>query len=122
MTESRTRKARTKKGCPKPSGISLIELLLAVAIGAIVILGILSLYMAGQKYFFNQDARADIINDSRVTLTWLSRDIKEAIEVVPGPVDIGGTNYSTSANCIVLREYLLRKPYTPAEKDLFIAG
>ena len=84
-------------------GLSLIEVLIAMVLMSIAMLALLSLYNSGQKYFTNQDARSDILNDSRITLTLLSRDIKEAVQVVPGPVDVGGTFYSTSANCIVLK-------------------
>jgi len=84
-------------------GLSLIEVLIGMVLMSIAILALFSLYNTGQKYFANQDAQVDILNDSRLTLTMLSRDIKEAVQVVPGPVDVGGTNYSTSANCIVLK-------------------
>lgn len=84
-------------------GLSLIEILIGMVLMSIAVLALFSLYNSGQKYFTNQDARADILNDSRLTLTLLSRDIKEAVQVVTGPVDLGGTFYSTSANCIVLK-------------------
>ena len=84
-------------------GLSLIEVMIGVALMSIAVLALLSLYNTGQKYFVNQDIRADILNNSRLILTWLSRDIKEAVEVVPGPVDVCGSSYSTSTNCIVLR-------------------
>ncbi len=84
-------------------GLSLIEILIGMVIMSIVVLALFSLFSTGQKYFVNQDAHVDILNDIRLTLTMLSRDIKEAVQVVPGPFDVGGTNYSTSANCIVLK-------------------
>lgn len=87
----------------KTKGLSLIEVLIGMVLMSIAILALLSLYNSGQKYFTNQDARVDILNDSRTTLTWLSRDIKEAVEVVTGPIDVGGTSYSTSSTCIVLK-------------------
>ena len=90
-----------KKLCAK--GLSLIEVMIGVALMSIAVLALLSLYNTGQKYFVNQDIQADILNDSRLILTWLSRDIKEAVEVVPGPVDVCGSSYSTSANCIILK-------------------
>ena len=84
-------------------GLSLIEILIGMVLMSIAVLAFFSLYNSGQKYFTNQDARADILNDSRLTLTLLSRDIKEAVQVVTGPFDVGGTAYSTSTNCIVLK-------------------
>jgi len=69
---------------------------------SIVVLALFSLYSSGQKHFANQDAHSEILTDSRITLTLISRDIKEAVSVVPGPIDVGGTSYSTSADCLVL--------------------
>jgi type II secretory pathway component PulJ len=84
-------------------GISLIEALLAVALSSIVMIGILSLFISGQKYMISQDARVDAIEESRNPLEMIARDIKEAVEVVPGPVTIHGNSYSTSLNCLVLK-------------------
>ena len=83
-------------------GITLIEVLIGMVLMVIVVLALFSLYNTGQKYFVNQNAKSDILNNNRVTLTWLSRDIKEAIQVMPDHV-INGTSYSTSSGSIVLR-------------------
>jgi Tfp pilus assembly protein PilW len=66
---------------------------------SIVMLALLSLYIAGQKFFFNQDTRADTIEDSRYPMDWMARDIKESTQVALNSVS--GT-YSTSANELVL--------------------
>lgn len=87
----------------KTRGITLIEVLIGMVLMVIVVLALFSLYNTGQKYFVNQNIKSDILNNNRVTLTWLSRDIKEAIQVIPGPIDINGTSYSTSSGSIVLR-------------------
>lgn len=84
-------------------GMSLIEVLIGMVLMIIVVLALFSLYNTGQKYFVNQNIKSDILNNNRVTLTWLSRDIKEAVQVIPGPIDIDGTSYSTSSGSIVLR-------------------
>ena len=98
------KKRRPKKTSPKqsPRGVSLIELLLSVAIGSIVILAVLSLYMSGQKYFFNQDARAETIEDSRLPAEWISRDLRGALQVM----NIIGS-HSSSANALVLQVFAL---------------
>ncbi|MGD2295187.1 MAG: hypothetical protein PVF22_05060 [Candidatus Aminicenantes bacterium] len=84
-------------------GISLVEVLIGVVLMSVAVLAFLCLYNTGQKYFVNQDARSDILKDGRVTLSWLCRDIKESVRVVSGPVDIGGTAYSTAPDSIVLQ-------------------
>jgi type II secretory pathway component PulJ len=84
-------------------GISLIEVLIAVSLSAFVLIGILSLFISGQQYIISQDARIDAIEESRNPLELMARDIKEAIEVVPGPMTIDGNSYSTSPNCLVLK-------------------
>ncbi len=81
----------------KPRGMSLIELLIVVAISAIIMIALLSLYMAGQRYFFNEDAKADAIEDSRMPMHWISRDVREALQVIA----THGA-YTTDANTIVL--------------------
>jgi len=85
-----------------PSGMTLIEILIVVAIGAIIMIALLELYMTGQKYFFNQNARADTIEDSRLPMTWISRDVREAFKVRATAVTVNGTAYTTSINCLVL--------------------
>lgn len=77
--------------------MTLIELLIVVAISAIIMIALLQLYMAGQKYFFNEDAKADAIEDSRMPMTWISRDVREALQVVATH-----GSYATGANTIVL--------------------
>ena len=80
-----------------PKGLTLIELLIVVAISAVIRIALLSLYMEGQKYFFNENAKADTIEDSRFPMTWISRDLREALQVVAGH-----GSYSTDANTVVL--------------------
>ncbi len=81
----------------KPRGMTLIELLIVVAISAIIMIALLSLYVAGQRYFFNEDAKADAIEDSRMPMTWISRDVREALQVVASH-----GSFTTDANTIVL--------------------
>ncbi len=83
--------------------MSLIEILIVVALSALIMIALLSLYMAGQRYFFNQNSRADAIEGSRMPMAWISRDIRDASNVHDGAVTAydGGT-YTTGANCLVL--------------------
>jgi Tfp pilus assembly protein PilW len=91
--------------------VSLIEALIAMAIGMIAILAIFSLFTAGQKYFFNQSNRADSIDDSRFPGIWISRDIRGALQVVD-TVD----SYTTSSNALILQVFSLD------ENDMIIDG
>ncbi len=85
------------------TGMTLIELLIVVALSAIILIALLSLYIAGQKYFFNQNSRADTIEDSRMPMSWVSRDIREASSVHDGAVTAyNGSQYVTGETCLVL--------------------
>ncbi len=79
-------------------GSTLIELLIVIAISALIVVALLSLYSSGQRYFITQSAKADTIEDSRHPLTWITRDIREAAQVVSNY-----DTYSTSANCLILQ-------------------
>jgi hypothetical protein len=83
--------------------MTLIELLIVVAISAIIMIALLSLYMAGQKYFFNQNSRADTIEESRMPMAWVSRDIRGAQNIVNGPIDaFNGIQYRSDADTLIL--------------------
>lgn len=85
-----------------PRGMTLIELLIVVAISAIIMIALLELYMTGQKYFFNQNSRADTIEESRMPMARISRDIRDASNVSDEKRTIGGTDYETGPYCLVL--------------------
>jgi len=89
-------KVKKKKSSPK--GLTLIELLIVTGIVAFIMIALLTFYAAGQKYFITESARADVLRSSRQALNWLSRDIKEGIEVLA----IYDT-YTTSDNCLILK-------------------
>ena len=96
-------KTRARMRRPSSRGMTLIELLIVVAISALIMIALLELYMAGQKYFFNQNSRADTIEDSRMPMARISRDIRDAENVAGSPVTAyDGQQYTTGENCIVL--------------------
>jgi hypothetical protein len=83
--------------------MTLIEMLIVIALSAIILIALLSFYVEGQKYFYNQNSRADTIEESRIPMAWISKDIREAANVVSGPVTAyDGKSYSTGEDCIVL--------------------
>ena len=90
------RELRPKKF--KSKGFTLIELLVVVAITSLIILSILSLYSIGQRYFLTGSARTDVLREIRQVLNWVSRDIKEGIQVLPS-WDV----YTTSNTCLILQ-------------------
>ncbi len=90
------RELRPKKF--KSKGFSLIELLVIVAIASVLILSILSLYSIGQRYFLSGSARTDVLRNTRQVRNWISRDIKEGIQVLPS-WDV----YTTSNTCLILQ-------------------
>ncbi len=89
-------KVKKKKSSPK--GLTLIELLIVTAIVSFLMIALLTFYAAGQKYFITESARADVLRSSRQALSWLSRDIKDGIEVVDSY-----DTYTTSDNCLILK-------------------
>jgi type II secretory pathway pseudopilin PulG len=96
MILKKSRKLKLRKGQPK--GITLVEVLITVTIVSFMILAMLSLYLAGQRYYMNGTARSDVLRDNRQVLNYISRDVKEAIQVVQS-WDI----YATSTECIILQ-------------------
>ena len=82
----------------KPEGFTLIELLVIVAIGSLMVLAMLALYVSGQRYFMTGTARTDVLRDNRQVLNYISRDVKEGIQVLPS-WDV----YTTSSSCLVLQ-------------------
>lgn len=82
----------------KAGGFTLVELLIVAALMSVIILSVLALYSSGQRYFITESARADMLRDGKQVLSWISRDIKEGIEVLS---DWAG--YTTSSDCLVLK-------------------
>jgi type II secretory pathway pseudopilin PulG len=82
--------------------LTLIEVLIGVGISALIIIALLAVYMAGQRYFFNQSAKADAIEEIRAPLARIARDIREAAQVSQSTVSVGGNDYTTAADCLVL--------------------
>jgi len=88
--------ARTKK--TKPKGLTLVELMVTVVVVSLVMTALLSLYSVGQRYFIGESIKLEELRDIRYVQNWMSRDIKEAVQVLPG-WDV----YTASDSCLVLR-------------------
>lgn len=62
----------------RSGGFTLIELMVAMVLGLIVIAGVTSVFLAGQRSFRTNDALADVQDSSRVAFELMARDIREA--------------------------------------------
>ena len=63
-------------------GGSLIELLVAVAAGSLVLTFVVVMFISGQASYVGLGNYAELSNQSRLALDWLSRDVREATQVV----------------------------------------
>ena len=81
----------------KPKGLTLIELLVSMALVSLIVTGLFSLYSASQRYFISESSRADVLRDVRYVQNWVSRDIKEAVQVLPT-----WDTYAASDSCLIL--------------------
>lgn len=86
----------------RPRGMTLIELLIGVALSALLLIALLALYIEGQKQFFNQNSRADTIDEIRTDMARISRDIRDAANVAVSTTAYDGQQYTTGADCVVL--------------------
>lgn len=82
----------------EPRGLTLVELLVVLALSALIILALVTLYTSGQRYFINQDAQAKVLREGRYVFDWIARDIKEGIQVIQT-----WNGYTTSTNCLILQ-------------------
>jgi hypothetical protein len=92
--------------------MTLIELLIGVAISAVIMIALLELYMTGQKYFFNQNSRADAIEGGRMPMARISRDIRDAQFVINvNKIAYDNKTYSTGEGCLILAVPSIDKNY-----------
>ncbi|MFQ6068946.1 MAG: type II secretion system protein J [Candidatus Aminicenantales bacterium] len=87
-----------KRASKKEEGFTLLELIFVVALGSLIMAALIGLYSTGQRYYVTESARSDIIREGRSVLLWMSRDIKESVQVVES-YDV----YSTSTSSLVLK-------------------
>ncbi|MCJ7582110.1 MAG: type II secretion system GspH family protein [Candidatus Aminicenantes bacterium] len=84
-------------------GMSLVEVLIVVAILALVITGALSIYSSAQKFITKKDVQSNLLKDSRTVIGFFIKDAKEAVEVMPGPVIIENRSFYTSETCVIFK-------------------
>ena len=95
-------KIRRRRAASRERGMTLIEMLIVVALSAIVIIAVLEIYAEGQKYFFNQNSRADAIEEIRTDMARISRDIRDATNISNTATDYNGQDYTTNNYCLIL--------------------
>lgn len=68
---------------PRPGrrGFSLIELTIVLLVMAVILAGVMGLYVKSQAAFINQSSSVDLQDDVRYPLAWLGRDIRSAVGV-----------------------------------------
>lgn len=59
-------------------GFSLIELMIAMLLGLIVIGGVISVFLAGQRSYVTNTALEDVQDGSRIAFEMMARDIRDA--------------------------------------------
>ena len=64
------------------SGMTLVEILLAIFISTMVFLAITSIHMLGQRYFRIGSDRLEIVQNGRITLDRLTRELRQTEEIV----------------------------------------
>lgn len=84
------------------SGFTLAELQIAALISAILLIAVISLYVYCQASFYQGDKILDVYSNSRIAMSWMSRDIKAGAQIIAVSA-IGAGDYATSNTCLVLR-------------------
>jgi len=62
------------------SGMTLIELIVSLGIMVMILAAILSFYWAGIKSWFISENQMEVLQNARIALEWISRDLKMAVE------------------------------------------
>ncbi len=90
MMNTKTRKQRnTKTGQNTNAGFTLAEILVVISIFVILIVLIFSIYILSQKAYYVGDAKAEIDQNGRIAFDKMSREIRQAKEIV---TDLPETN------------------------------
>ena len=61
--------------CRTSSGVTLMELVVALAIFSLIVVGILGLWQQGQTAYFISSEQAEVQGDARVAIDPLARDL-----------------------------------------------
>jgi len=63
-------------------GFTLIELTIAISVSVLLLLVVTATYLVGQKTYNQTDSRAEIIQNGRVIIDRLSREIRQTSDII----------------------------------------
>lgn len=63
-------------------GFTLIELTIAISVSVLLLMIVTSAYLVGQKTYNKTDSRAEIVQNGRVIIDRLSREIRQTSDIV----------------------------------------
>jgi len=66
----------------KQKGLTLSELTIAVVIGLLILLIISSVFLLNQKVLRKSNAKAELIQNARIAIDLMSREIRQANKIV----------------------------------------
>ena len=64
------------------TGLTLIEVMLAIYIGMLIFLAVISVYFLGQSIYKTGSNRLEIVQNGRVTLDRLTRELRQTPEII----------------------------------------
>lgn len=103
-------------------GVSLVELLVAVAVGAIVLSALTMLVTQGTKSYKTQVATAQLQNDANITLNQLEEAVMEATQVtVEIETNADGTEIADSNTVYLKLSESVVYIYDTSNKTLYLA-
>ena len=90
-------------------GFTLVEILISVAIFIIVVAAVVDVYLAGQKLYQKGEDQAELLQNGRVLLEKMSREIRQSEEIVTQMPSI-----STDPNNPPVHEIEFQDGHTPS--------
>ncbi len=68
----------TQPGAHRQSGLSLVELMVAITIGVILLAGVLQIYLGSKQSYRVQEATSRLQENGRFAIEFLGRDVRDA--------------------------------------------
>jgi Tfp pilus assembly protein PilW len=82
------------------SGFTIVEMQIAMALATLMLVATISLYIFFWRSFATGNAALDVYSNSRIAMSWLSKDGRCATQIIPDSTITPG--YTTSSSCVVL--------------------